>query len=99
MEQPIISGVAHDRSEANITVAGVPDKVGAAARIFRAVAAAGINIDMIVQSISAGHRAGRHLLHAAAPGRAGGDDARCTRSRTRSASSRWCSTTGSARSR
>ena len=53
VEQPIISGVAHDRSEAKITVAGVPDKVGVAARIFRTVAAAGINIDMIVQNISA----------------------------------------------
>jgi aspartate kinase len=53
VEQPIISGVAHDRSEAKITVAGVPDKVGVAAQIFRTVAAAGINIDMIVQNISA----------------------------------------------
>jgi aspartate kinase len=53
VEQAIISGVAHDRSEAKITVAGVPDKVGVAARIFRTVAAAGINIDMIVQNISA----------------------------------------------
>ncbi len=53
VEQPIISGVAHDRSEAKITVAGVPDKVGVAAEIFRTVAAAGINIDMIVQNISA----------------------------------------------
>ena len=53
MEQPIISGVAHDRSEAKITVAGVPDIVGEAAKIFRAIADAGINIDMIVQNISA----------------------------------------------
>ena len=53
VEQAIISGVAHDRSEAKITVAGVPDKVGVAAQIFRIVAAAGINIDMIVQNISA----------------------------------------------
>jgi aspartate kinase len=53
MEQPIISGVAHDRSEAKITVAGVPDVVGEAARIFRVIADAGINIDMIVQNISA----------------------------------------------
>jgi len=52
MDQPIITGVAHDRSEATITVAGVPDKVGIAARIFREVADAGINIDMIVQSTS-----------------------------------------------
>jgi aspartate kinase len=53
MEQAIISGVAQDRGEAKITVVGVPDKVGEAARIFRAIAAVGINIDMIVQNISA----------------------------------------------
>ena len=53
MEQAIISGVAHDRSEAKITVVDVPDKVGEAARIFRALADAGINIDMIVQNVSA----------------------------------------------
>jgi aspartate kinase len=53
MEQAIISGVAHDRSEAKITVVGVPDKVGEAARIFRMIASAGINIDMIVQNVSA----------------------------------------------
>ncbi len=53
MEQAIISGVAQDRGEAKITVVGVPDKVGEAARIFRAIADASINIDMIVQNISA----------------------------------------------
>jgi aspartate kinase len=53
MEQAIISGVAQDRGEAKITVVGVPDKVGEAARIFRVIAEAGINIDMIVQNISA----------------------------------------------
>jgi len=53
MEQAIISGVAHDRSEAKITVVGVPDRVGEAARIFSAIAEAGINIDMIVQNVSA----------------------------------------------
>jgi aspartate kinase len=53
VEQAIISGVAHDRSEAKITVVAVPDRVGVAAHIFRIVAAAGINIDMIVQNISA----------------------------------------------
>jgi aspartate kinase len=53
MEQAIISGVAHDRSEAKITVVGVPDRVGEAARIFRIIADAGINIDMIVQNVSA----------------------------------------------
>jgi len=53
MEQAIIAGVAHDRSEAKITVVGVPDKVGEAAHIFEALAESGINIDMIVQNISA----------------------------------------------
>jgi aspartate kinase len=53
MEQAIIAGVAHDRSEAQITVVGVPDKVGEAARIFEALASAEINIDMVVQNISA----------------------------------------------
>ena len=53
MEQPIIAGVAHDRSEAKITVVGVPDKVGEAARIFEALAATEINIDMVVQNVSA----------------------------------------------
>jgi aspartate kinase len=53
MEDPIISGVAHDRSEAKVTVVGVPDKPGQAAGIFSAVAGADINIDMIVQNVSA----------------------------------------------
>jgi len=53
MEQPIISGVAHDRSEAKITVIGVPDVLGKAARIFEVVARSGVNIDMIVQNVSA----------------------------------------------
>jgi aspartate kinase len=53
MEQAIISGVAHDRSQAKVTVVGVPDKVGEAARLFGIIAEAGINIDMIVQNVSA----------------------------------------------
>ncbi|QCW49466.1 aspartate kinase [Nocardioides dongxiaopingii] len=53
MEAAIIAGVAHDRSEAKITVVGVPDKVGEAARIFTALADAQINLDMIVQNVSA----------------------------------------------
>jgi aspartate kinase len=53
VEEPIISGVAHDRSEAKITVVGVPDKPGKAAAIFEAVAGADVNLDMIVQNISA----------------------------------------------
>jgi aspartate kinase len=53
MEQAIIAGVAHDKSEAKITIVGVPDRTGVAARIFQAIADADINIDMIVQNISA----------------------------------------------
>ena len=52
MEQAIISGVAHDLSEARVTVVGVPDKPGEAAAIFRSVADAEVNIDMIVQNVS-----------------------------------------------
>ncbi|MEA4945902.1 MAG: aspartate kinase [Propionicimonas sp.] len=52
MEEPLISGVAHDRSEAKITVVGVPDEVGEAAQIFTTLAGADINIDMIVQNVS-----------------------------------------------
>ena len=53
VEQAIISGVAHDTSEAKITVVGVPDKPGQAAAIFRAIADAEVNIDMVVQNVSA----------------------------------------------
>ena len=53
MEQAIIAGIAHDKSEAKITVVGVPDRTGVAARIFQAIADADINIDMIVQNVSA----------------------------------------------
>ncbi|MEY4163416.1 MAG: hypothetical protein RLZZ79_368 [Actinomycetota bacterium] len=53
MEQAIISGIAHDKSEAKITIVGVPDRSGVAARIFQAIADSDINIDMIVQNVSA----------------------------------------------
>ncbi|MFD0557165.1 aspartate kinase [Stackebrandtia endophytica] len=52
VEQALITGVAHDRSEAKITVLAVPDEPGQAAAIFQVVAQAEINIDMIVQNIS-----------------------------------------------
>jgi aspartate kinase len=52
VEDAIITGVAHDRSEAKITVTGVPDTPGMAARIFRTIADAEINIDMVLQNIS-----------------------------------------------
>jgi aspartate kinase len=53
MEQAIIAGVAHDKSEAKITIVGVPDRTGVAARIFQALADNDLNIDMIVQNVSA----------------------------------------------
>lgn len=52
MEQPIVSGVAHDRSEGKVTIVGVPDVPGKAAEIFRVIAVSNVNIDMIVQNIS-----------------------------------------------
>jgi aspartate kinase len=54
LEKAIVSGVTHDTSEANATVLAVPDSPGIAARVFRALADAGVNIDMIVQNVSAG---------------------------------------------
>ena len=53
MEQPIIAGVAHDLGDAKITVVGVPDRPGMAAAIFQAIADSGVNMDMIVQNVSA----------------------------------------------
>jgi aspartate kinase len=53
MEQAIIAGIAHDKSEAKITIVGVPDRTGVAARIFQSIADADINVDMIVQNVSA----------------------------------------------
>jgi aspartate kinase len=52
VEQALITGVAHERSEAKITIVGVPDEPGSAGRIFETVAQAEINIDMIVQNVS-----------------------------------------------
>lgn len=52
MEQAIISGIAHDTSEAKLTIRGVPDQPGVAARLFEGMADAGINVDMIVQNVS-----------------------------------------------
>jgi aspartate kinase len=53
VEQAMITGVAHDRSEAKVTITGVPDHLGVAARIFRTVADAEIDIDMVLQNVSA----------------------------------------------
>ena len=54
MEEPVVSGVATDKSQAQITVIGIPDVPGKAAEIFTAVAKAGANIDMIVQNTPTG---------------------------------------------
>ena len=51
VEAPVISGIAHDRSQDKITIVGIADAPGMAARLFQIVAAAGANIDMIVQNI------------------------------------------------
>ena len=52
LEKAIISGVTHDTSEAKVSIIGVPDRPGVAAQVFRALADAGVNIDMIVQNVS-----------------------------------------------
>ncbi|MEZ7667088.1 aspartate kinase [Rothia sp. 27098_8_161] len=51
LEQPLISGVAHDRSQAKITVVGVPDIPGSAAKVFGLINEAKVNLDMIVQNV------------------------------------------------
>jgi aspartate kinase len=52
MEQAIVSAVTHDTSEAKVTVSGVPDQPGIAARLFRQLADVDVNVDMIVQNVS-----------------------------------------------
>ncbi len=52
MEQPIISGVTHQVSEAKVTIFGVPDRPGIAAKLFRALADENVNVDMIEQNVS-----------------------------------------------
>jgi len=52
MEEPVIRGIAHDDSEAKLTVYGVPDQPGIAAAVFEPMASAGVNVDMIVQNVS-----------------------------------------------
>ena len=64
MEQPLITAVTHSTAEARVTLTGVPDAPGAAARIFDALAEANVNVDMIVQNEPVvGGRAGGDLLH------------------------------------
>ncbi|MDA8277468.1 MAG: aspartate kinase [Actinomycetota bacterium] len=54
MEQAVVSAISHDTSEAKVTVTGVPDKPGIAARVFREIANRNVNVDMIVQNVSHG---------------------------------------------
>ena len=100
MEDAILTGVAHDRSEAKVTVAGVPDQPGYAAKIFRAVADADINIDMVLQNISKVEDGKTDITFTcsrdAGPDRGRDAGRRC---RTRSGSPRCSTTTTSARCR
>ena len=52
MEQAVVTAVTHDTSEAKVTMTGVPDKPGVAARLFRALADRAVNVDTIVQNVS-----------------------------------------------
>src|SRR5947209_9471061 len=52
LEKAIVSGVTHDTSEAKVSIIGVPDRPGIAAQVFRELARAGVNVDMIVQNVS-----------------------------------------------
>lgn len=54
MEQAVVSAISHDTSEAKVTITGVPDKPGIAARVFREIANRNVNVDMIVQNVSHG---------------------------------------------
>lgn len=98
MEQAIISGVAHDRSEAKVTIVGVPDIPGKAAEIFKTIAAQEIDIDMIVQNIST-REPGKTDISFTLPKTDGSKASRpSTRRRRRSASTRSATTTRSASS-
>ena len=100
MEQAIISGVAHDRSEAKITVVGVPDKPGeAAVDLPRDRRRRDQHRHDRAEHLCGGHRSHRHLLHAAQVRRAGRHGRVEPRSRTRSASRTCSTTTRSARCR
>jgi aspartate kinase len=57
LEKAIVSGITHDTSEAKVSIIGVPDRPGIAARVFRELARAGVNIDMIVQNVSQNNEA------------------------------------------
>ena len=52
VEEAVLTGVATDKSEAKVTVLGIPDRPGEAAKVFRVIADAEINIDMVLQNVS-----------------------------------------------
>lgn len=52
MEQAVVTAITHDASEAKVTVAGLPDRPGVAARLFRALADRNVSVDMIVQNVA-----------------------------------------------
>ena len=52
MEQPVVAGIMYDKNQAKITVKGVPDQPGIAAKLFNALAKASVSVDMIIQNIS-----------------------------------------------
>ncbi len=53
MEKEVVSGITYDKNEAKITILGVQDKPGVAAKIFSPLAEKNINVDMIIQNVSA----------------------------------------------
>ena len=57
MERNLVTGIAHDQNEAQVTLGGLPDKPGVVAAVFGPLAAASINVDMIVQSVPRAHQA------------------------------------------
>ena len=63
MESVVVRGVSLDKNQAKITLFGVPDRPGRAARIFRALADASVNVDMIVQNASHAGGSPRHWCH------------------------------------
>ena len=103
MEHPLVTAVTHSTAETRITLLGVPDEPGVAGRIFRTLAEANVNVDMIIQNEPLARRPPRrHVVHGPARGRA--DRARGARARSSASSasstsrprSRWARSRSSA---
>ena len=89
MERPLVTAVTHSTAETRITLLGVPDEPGIAGRIFRALADANVNVDMIIQNEPLRRRPPRrHVVHGARARTGGSRARRSTRSSASSASSR-----------